>query len=111
MSTEIQKSWIDECRKQGLPVVVNLAGESFFAVKYICENFLMIEKDSDFSAKCRESGVQMLIVNKKPCIRMSDAIEVCRFKPPKNKDGVSDSVPVPKKGANTKPRTNKKARG
>lgn len=109
MSTlETWKTWIDECRKQDFPVVVTGA-EPWFAVGYLCANFLMIEKTSDFVKKCKAAKIPMIRVNQKPLIKFSDIEKVCIEQPAEDEDGVSDPIPTPREEPNSQPRKSKKA--
>jgi hypothetical protein len=74
----IWKSWIDECRKQELPVLPVFGGEPWFSITYICNNWLQIEKATDFVKKCKTAAVPMIRVNQKPCVRLSDVLEMYR---------------------------------
>jgi hypothetical protein len=111
MSTlETWKTWIDECRKQEFPVVVT-GSEPWFAIGYLCANFLMIEKTSDFVKKCKAAKIPMIRVNQKPLIKFSDIEKVCIEQPAEDEDGIPVAVPVEPQSPDVKPRKNPKARG
>lgn len=109
MSTlETWKTWIDECRKQEFPVVVT-GSEPWFAIGYLCANFLMIEKTSDFVKKCKAAKIPMIRVNQKPLIKFSDIEKVCIEQPAEDEDGLPDPVPAPREESDRQPRKGKKA--
>lgn len=109
MSTVTSWQWlIDECRKQEFPVVIT-ATEPWFAVHYLCANFLMIEKVSDFVRKCKEAQIPLLRVNQKVLIRFSDIERVCLEQSAEDEDGLPDPVSVQRKESDAKPRKGKKA--
>jgi len=74
------KSYVDECRAKGFPVVV-AQPEPWFSIAYLCEHHLMIEKASGFASKCRAAGVRLMTVNQRPLIRFSDLEMVFGLKP------------------------------
>lgn len=86
--------WVEECRKQELPVVPT-GGEPWFSAAFIATNFLMIEKVPAFIRSWKDANLPMLVIKRQALIRFSDVEKFGLEQLTEDSDGLSDSVPEP----------------
>lgn len=92
MSVSEWKQWIEDCRSAEKPVVPTPT-EPWFSVEWVCEHFLMIESVRDFVKSCKDAGIQIMRINRKPLIRLSSLEKFIDEPCSEDTDGVQDPVP------------------
>lgn len=68
---------VEECRQLGLPCVPVVEGP-WFAIEYLAKHWLMIDRCTDLVAACKQAGVPMLMIRRKPCIQLKSIVRVCQ---------------------------------
>jgi hypothetical protein len=75
---EVWEAMMEECRQAEHPVLPVWDGEPWFSASYVCQHWLQLESVDKFVRDCKASGVPLLRIGRRPCVRLSDVLAMYR---------------------------------